>query len=170
MRSTVWVAGFSRKRAANGTERSTHSRGIMSHLPSDPNPDSTLALLSQGYAYISKRCKHFQSDVFRTRLMFYPAVCMLGEEAARIFYEPDRFTRKRAMPPTALMLLQGLGSAQLLDGEAHRWRKRMFMSIMTPERIQELDDLTADQWRIHIEKWQGMDQVALLPEAQDILF
>jgi fatty-acid peroxygenase len=142
----------------------------MSHLPSDPNPDSTLALLSQGYTYISKRCKHFQSDVFRTRLMFYPAVCMLGEEAARIFYEPDRFTRKRAMPPTALMLLQGLGSVQVMDGEAHRWRKRMFMSIMTPERIRELDDLTADQWRIHIEKWQGMDQVALLPEAQDILF
>jgi fatty-acid peroxygenase len=95
---------------------------------------------------------------------------MLGEEAARIFYEPDRFTRKRAMPPTALMLLQGLGSVQVMDGEAHRWRKRMFMSIMTPERIRELDDLTADQWRIHIEKWQGMDQVALLPEAQDILF
>jgi len=142
----------------------------MSNLPSDPNPDSTVALLSQGYTYISRRCRHFRSDVFKTRLMFYPAVCMLGEEAARIFYEPDRFTRKRAMPPTALMLLQGLGSVQVMDGEAHRWRKRMFMSIMTPTNIRELDDLTADQWRAHIEKWQGMDEVRLLPEAQDILF
>src|SRR4051794_9269572 len=68
----------------------------MSHLPRDPNPDSTLALLSQGYTYISRRCRHFQSDVFKTRIMFYPAVCMFGEEAARLFYEPDRFTRRRA--------------------------------------------------------------------------
>src|SRR5688572_25347960 len=139
-------------------------RGAMAQIPSDPNPDSTLALLSQGYTYIPARCRRFRSDLFRTRLMLYPAICMLGEEAARIFYEPDRFTRRRAMPPTALMLLQDKGSVQLLDGEPHRWRKRMFMSLMTPASIQELVDLAAGQWRAHMGKWQRMDEVALLPE------
>jgi hypothetical protein len=30
---------------------------------------------------------------------------MVGEEAARVFYEPDRLTRKRALPLPILTLL-----------------------------------------------------------------
>jgi fatty-acid peroxygenase len=74
------------------------------------------------------------------------------------------------MPPTALMLLQDKGSVQLLDGESHRWRKRMFMSLMTPDSIRELVDLTAGQWHARMESWQRMDEVILLPEAQQVLF
>jgi fatty-acid peroxygenase len=142
----------------------------MSKIPSDPNPDSTLALLSQGYTYISTRCERYGSDLFKTRLMLSPAICMLGEEAARIFYEPDRFTRQRAMPPTALMLLQDKGSVQLLDGERHRPRKRMFMSLMTPASIQALVDRAADEWRSQFRNSQRMDEVAILPQAQEVIF
>jgi fatty-acid peroxygenase len=112
----------------------------MPPFPRDRNLDSTLALLSDGYTFIPKRCQRHRSDVFETRLMLRRVICAAGEDAARMFYEPDRFTRRGALPPTALMLLQDRGSVQLLDGDAHRWRKRMFMSLIAPEGIHRLAD------------------------------
>lgn len=40
--------------------------------------DSTLALLSEGYAFVPRRCERYGSDVFETRLMLTRAVCMMG--------------------------------------------------------------------------------------------
>ena len=85
-------------------------------LPRDSSFDSTSALLSDGYRFISKRWERHRSDIFETRLMLHKAICTMGEEATRMFYQPDR---KRAMPITGPMLLQAKGSAQVLDGAAH---------------------------------------------------
>jgi cytochrome P450 len=104
----------------------------MASIPRDRQLDSTLALLSEGYTFISKRCRLYGSDIFETRLMLRKAICMMGEEAASEFYHADRFTRVGAMPKTALRLLQDTGGVALLDGQAHQWRKQMFMSLMTP--------------------------------------
>jgi fatty-acid peroxygenase len=38
--------------------------------------------------------------------MLRRAVCVPGEEAARMFCHPEGFTQKGAMPPKALMQLQ----------------------------------------------------------------
>ena len=141
----------------------------MSQIPHDKNLDSTLALMSEGYMFISRRCQRYRSDLFETRLMLRKAVCMMGEEAARIFYHPGRFTRKGALPITTRKLLQDEGSVQLMDGEAHRRRKRMFMSLMTPERIKQLADITADEWDASIEKWKEAGGVLLHREVQEIL-
>lgn len=141
----------------------------MTTIPRDTTPDSTLSLLREGYAFISNRCRRLQSDVFETRLMLSRVVCALGEDAAGMFYHPGRFTRKRALPPTALMLLQDVGSAQVLDGEAHRHRKRMFMSLMTPERIGELVSNFDEAWQGRIAAWAAMDQVVLHHEAEQLL-
>ncbi|MCC4300087.1 cytochrome P450 [Aurantimonas coralicida] len=141
----------------------------MPQIPRDPNPDSTLALLSDGYQFISKRCRRYRSDLFETRLMLRRAVCMTGEEAARAFYHGERFTRRGAMPQTTLRLLQDKGSVQLLDGEAHRHRKQMFMSLMSPAAIQALADEVENQWYARIGRWEGMNEVVLLPEVEEIL-
>jgi len=42
--------------------------------------------------------------------MLRKVICTMGEEAATMFYPADRFTRKRALPPTTLRLLQDKGS------------------------------------------------------------
>ncbi len=131
--------------------------------------DSTLALLSEGYAFIPRRCERYRSDVFETRLMLTKAVCMTGEEAAEMFYEPGRFTRKGALPQTTLRLLQDRGSAQVMDGEAHRHRKGMFMSLMTPDGIRRLSDEMADHWHARVGKWKGMGEVVLFHEVEEIL-
>ena len=131
--------------------------------------DSTLALLNEGYAFIPRRCQRYRSDIFETRLMLTKAICMTGEEAAEVFYEPGRFTRKGALPQTTLRLLQDRGSVQVMDGEAHRWRKRMFMSLMTPEGVKQLVDAMTDEWRARIGKWEGMGEVVLFHEVEEIL-
>ena len=92
----------------------------MASIPRDHQLDSTLALLSDGYTFISKRCRLYGSDIFETRLMLRKAICMMGEEAASVFYHANRFTRVGAMPKPALRLLQDTGSVALLDGQAHQ--------------------------------------------------
>ncbi|WP_230530893.1 cytochrome P450 [Microvirga roseola] len=141
----------------------------MSRIPRDKSWDSTRALLSEGYAFIPERCRRYQSDLFETRLMLTKAVCMSGPEAAREFYEPGRFTRRQALPKTALWLLQDQGSVQTLDGEAHDHRKQMFMSLMSPRAIRQLADLMARHWQARIPKWGGMSEVVLHSEVQEIL-
>src|SRR5215475_9242894 len=54
--------------------------GLMSQIPRDNSLDSTPALLSDGYRFISKRCRRHQSDVFETRLMLRKTVCVTGEQ------------------------------------------------------------------------------------------
>jgi fatty-acid peroxygenase len=138
-------------------------------IPRDRAFDSTLALLADGYTFISKRCRALRSDVFQTRLMFRKAVCVLGAEAAAMFYHPGRFTRRGAMPPTALMLLQDRGSVQQLDGDDHRGRKALFMAMTTPDGIRPLVDAAAAEWRERIGRWQRAQHVVLHDEVQGIL-
>jgi fatty-acid peroxygenase len=131
--------------------------------------DSSVALLREGYAFGAHRFARFSSDAFETRLMFRRAVVAFGEEAARLVYEPDRMTRRRALPPTTLTLLLDLGSVDLLDGEAHRHRKRMFMSMMTPAALDEIGDLVEREWRDRIPEWARAGEVVLLDAVRDVL-
>ncbi|MBX9700769.1 MAG: cytochrome P450, partial [Acetobacteraceae bacterium] len=109
-------------------------------FPSDRSPDASLALLREGYAFIPNRCRALCTDAFRTRLMLTPVLCMQGEEAARIFYHPGRFTRRGAMPASALRLVQDRGSVMTLDGRAHAWRKRLFLEVLTAASVDHLAD------------------------------
>lgn len=141
----------------------------MAETPRDRSLDSTLALLSEGYRFISNRCERYRSDIFETRLMLTKAVCMRGEEAARIFYDGDRLTRQGAMPVPVLKLLQDRGSVQQMDGQAHRHRKRMFMSLMTQASVQQIGDLFESQWRTSLGAWKDGGEVVLHEAAQEIL-
>jgi fatty-acid peroxygenase len=116
-------------------------------VPADGGFDHTLALLSEGYRFLPDRFEHFGCDVFTTRLMLRRALCVRGEDAARMFYQPGRFTRRHALPPTTMALLQDYGSVMALDGEAHRKRKAMFMSLLGPLERQRLVGLALAQWR-----------------------
>ena len=80
-------------------------------IPKDHSLGSSFRLLhSEGYEFVSKRCRRFGTDIFSTRILLRKAVCMQGAEAAEQFYSPGRFTRRGAMPQFALRLLQDYGS------------------------------------------------------------
>jgi fatty-acid peroxygenase len=57
----------------------------MAPIPRDKSLDSALALLSDGYTLISKRCQRYQFEIFKIRLMLRKVVCVTGEEATKRF-------------------------------------------------------------------------------------
>ncbi|HEX2527986.1 MAG TPA: cytochrome P450 [Geminicoccus sp.] len=140
----------------------------MSELPRDRAFDSSLAFLREGYTFISSRCDRLQTDMFQTRLMLRPVVCMRGREAAGMFYGGGRFTRVGAIPMSVVLLLQDLGSVQTLEGEAHLGRKLMFMSVMEPDALRRLVELYRAEWNGAVPRWQGR-RVVLHDELIEIL-
>src|SRR5688572_5911794 len=125
-------------------------------IPRDPGLDHTLALAREGYEFIGNRCARLGTDIFETRLLLRRAVCMRGTAAAEIFYTGDRFTRVGAVPPTVLKLLQDYGSVQLMDGGAHRRRKRMFLAIGSRQEAARLAACFASEWSRSLDRWEAL--------------
>lgn len=140
----------------------------MPELPHDRLPDSTLAFLREGYAFIANRCRRYRSDVFQTRLLLQPVICMRGAAAAEMFYS-DRFERRGATPAVARRTLFGEGGVQSLDDAAHHHRKQMLLSLMTPSAIDDLADRLATRWRAAIGDWSTREEIVLYDEVARLL-
>lgn len=138
-------------------------------VPATRSVDSTLAFLREGYPFIQRRCAELNSDVFTTRLMGRRVVCTSGPEAARMFWQPGRFTRRGAIPPTTLKLLQDRGSAETLDGEDHRHRKAMMMSLQTPADRARMVTIALEEWRARVSLWPAQRHVTLFDETESVL-
>ena len=66
----------------------------MKTFPKEEGIDHTLAVMREGYQYISNRRDSFQSTVFETRLLGERVIYLSGEEAASIFYDNEKFVRQ----------------------------------------------------------------------------
>lgn len=141
----------------------------MTGIPKENCADASLALLREGYTFISSRCAQFGTDVFQTRLMGRTAFCLTGAEAAEIFYEPDRMTRRGALPKSTLRLLQDDGSVATLDGPCHRRRKAMFLELISRKRAEEIAALAADELRKTAQIWALKRSVRLHDEFRKLL-
>ena len=141
----------------------------MHEIPRDGVLDSTLSFAKDGYLFISRRCARFGTDLFRSRLMLQRTICMRGEEAARLFYDSERFERTGVAPSRLQETLFGRGGVQGLDGTSHRCRKGMFLALMSAERIAALVELSVTQWHRYASNWEGRDQVVLFDEACESL-
>lgn len=130
-------------------------------LPRQPGIDDTRAFFREGYAYVGNRCRTLETDAFRTRIMLRNVVCMMGEDAARQFYDGVHFTRKGAMPSVTLRLLQDQGSVQSLDGDAHRSRKALFLDLLRGGAVREIGDLFAFGWRAALPEWRKQKRIVL---------
>jgi fatty-acid peroxygenase len=141
----------------------------MSKIPRAGSLDSTVALVRDPYHFIRKRADQLGSEVFVTRFMLQKTICLTGTEAARLFNDGSHMTRQGAAPIRVQETLLGQGGVQMLDGEAHRHRKEMFLSLMSPERVADLVRLTTDQLVWYALKWSAIERVTLYPELQEIL-
>ncbi|MFS0726307.1 cytochrome P450 [Paenibacillus sp. 1P07SE] len=138
-------------------------------MPREQGIDHSLSLMREGYLYILNRRHSFNSDVFETRVLGKKVICMGGKEAAEVFYDTEKFKRKDAAPNRVVQTLFGKNGVQALDGEAHKHRKEMFMSIMSRDGLEKLTDITKKQWELAVEKWELMDKVILYEEVQEIM-
>jgi fatty-acid peroxygenase len=142
----------------------------MTNVPRNANLDATRKLASDGYFFAHNQRRELQSDIFETRLMMRKVTCIVGEEAARIFYDTDKFERRGVTPSRVQKTLFGEGGVQGMDGEAHRWRKLMFMSLMTPERLNQLAEQFSNYWDDAVVTWGSMmDEVRFFAEVEKII-
>jgi fatty-acid peroxygenase len=138
-------------------------------IPSLAIPDCTLPLLLEGYEFISRRCRRFHSDLFRGRVLGEPVLFMSGPDAARTLYDAELFRRADAAPRLVQKTLFGTGGVQMLDEEAHRQRKAMFLSLMSKASIQRFLMLAQAEWDGAIAAWQDQPQIVLLDQAGVLL-
>lgn len=139
-------------------------------MPHEDGLDHTLTLLREGYMYILNRRRSMNSDVFETRLLGgRKAICMGGMEAAEIFYDTEKFRREGSAPNRLQQTLFGENAIQTKDGEAHRNRKEMFMSLMGPDNLNRLKEIVKEQWEIAAAKWEQKGQIIFYQEVQELL-
>jgi fatty-acid peroxygenase len=142
----------------------------MTKIPRLRSFDSTLALRREGYDFISRRCAELRTNIFATRLLLHPVICLRGAEAAEMFYAPGRFIRRGAMPQITLRLLQDRGSVQLLEGPTHRHRKELFLSFLfAPDQISRLCAIFRSEWLTAVLDWERRDEIVLLDEMNLLL-
>jgi fatty-acid peroxygenase len=135
-------------------------------LPSD----STLSFMRDPYRYISKRCQNENVDIFQDRMLLEKSYFMMGEEAAQLFYDNEKFVRAGAAPEPIRATLFGKGGVQGLDGEMHKRRKQLFMSFMSKESVERIARLTDEWFSLYVQKWaKRSDRIILYDEVQEIL-
>ncbi|KAB7732535.1 cytochrome P450 [Rudanella paleaurantiibacter] len=142
----------------------------MATIPREKSFDSSIALLRDGFRFIQKRCQHHHSDVFSTRFVFQPTICLTGEDGARLFYDTSRFIRKGAVPEPIQHTLLGEQSVMTLDDELHRQRKQLFMAILAPDNFRVLLKHMADGWQTATKRWARTNEpVILMEQTQQLL-
>lgn len=138
-------------------------------IPKEKTLDSTVSLLNEGYLFIGNRVKKFNSDIFMTRLLGQKVICMTGEPAVILFYNPEFFKRKDAAPKRIQKTLFGENAIQTMDDEVHIHRKQLFLSLMTPLHQKQLSELVTKNWEESIIKWKEKEKIILFEEAKRIL-
>ncbi|NRQ38117.1 cytochrome P450 [Nonomuraea sp. NN258] len=131
--------------------------------------DHTLGLLLDPYGFVQERARELGTDIFETRLLLRKTTCMTGADAAAVFYDQSLFERHQAAPRRLMVTLFGQKGVQSLDGERHRARKALFMSIMTPLGRRRLSEMAEARWRERIPLWAGLPRVVLYEEVSQLL-
>ncbi|MEO4054890.1 cytochrome P450 [Solibacillus sp. CAU 1738] len=138
-------------------------------MPREEGIDHSISLLKEGYKFIVNRQRKLHANVFETRILGKKAICMIGEEAAKLFYDTDKFQRNGAAPNRVVQTLFGENSVQTLDGAAHRHRKEMLMSVMTKEEVARIVDIVKLKWEQAIDQWSQKDQIVFYNEMKELL-
>lgn len=137
--------------------------------PRERLPDTTILFALSPYSYIARACRRHKSDVFRTRIMLKPTVCMSGPEAARLFYDPTRFKRDGAAPTRLQKTLFGQGGVQGLDGPRHAARKAMFLQLCDPAQASRLAEIFLRTWSEQVGQWADQRQITLSDQIHPVL-
>ncbi|WLV24959.1 cytochrome P450 [Aciduricibacillus chroicocephali] len=138
-------------------------------MPEEEGIDHTAGVIREGYMYIPNRIRSYQTPVFKTKILGADAICMSGQQATELFYDTEKFERSSAAPQRVLKTLFGKDGVQTLDGDEHRNRKEMFMSLMTKERLEKLRQLTTLRFEEKLNDWSYKKEIVLYEEMKKML-
>lgn len=137
--------------------------------PVAPWNDSTLGLLTHGYAWLPNRMRDSDDDTVRTRLLGRPTTALRGPDAVAFFYDEEHVVRAAALPDPVLDTLFGHGAVHTLDGDAHRVRKAVFNALLKDDTgVAALRGHVAGRWRRAM-AGRRLERVVLFDEAAEVL-
>lgn len=94
---------------------------------------------------------------------------MGGRKAAELFYDERKCNRHGVAPMRIQKTLFGEHTIQSLDGAQHCHRKKMFMSLLSPERQKKLIEIISGEWEITIDRWSQERKIVLYEEMKELL-
>ncbi|SDE97137.1 fatty-acid peroxygenase [Mucilaginibacter pineti] len=136
----------------------------MTEIPKKNLLTGAYRLYKEGYQFIGHTCEELRTDIFQIRLFGQTAICLRGEEAAKMFYDVNKMQRKGAVPSTVQQTLTGKDAIHTTDGQVHALRKSMFLSLMTDENISRLSGLFNQALHRRFAHWQLEPSIRLFDE------
>src|SRR4051812_12916350 len=131
-----------------------------------PGLDNGLQLAAKGYGFLPDRRRAQARRTVLTRLMGMRAIALEGPDAARWFYDEDHVRRSGAIPEPVVGTLFGKGAVHSLDGEAHRVRKGLFVTVlMDADGIGSLVERVTSAWHDAVKGWARRRQIVLFDGA-----
>jgi fatty-acid peroxygenase len=131
--------------------------------------DSSVSALIEGYNWLPGLRDRSPSGVAHTRVLGQRAVGLCGPDAARFFYDEDHIRRHTAVPWPVQNTLFGRRAVHTLDGDAHRCRKNIFLTVLTPDTAEELAKEVGAVWDETVTTWPAGERVVLFDEASRVI-
>jgi fatty-acid peroxygenase len=131
--------------------------------------DQAPAILIKGYAWLPDLRRHSHGRPVTMRVMGQPAVAIEGPDAARFFYGEGYLERHSAVPRPVVSTLFGNGAVHTLDGEAHRARKALFVSLLMGDGVPSLATMAGEAFDAAADTWRGGPAVSLFDETAKAL-
>jgi fatty-acid peroxygenase len=135
-----------------------------------PRPENSHLLLARGYGWLPDARRARGSRTVAARLGGLPVLGVEGPDAARFLYDEDHVRRSHAIPEPVQGTLFGKGAVHTLDGEAHRTRKALFVSLlMDDDRVAALVDAATAAWDAAVPGWARRGEIVLFDEAAEVV-
>jgi fatty-acid peroxygenase len=132
--------------------------------------DTAFGLFFQGYPSLLKKFRSQQRDVLETNLLpFFKAIAMRGEDAARLFYDDRKFTRRGILQKTQYNNFVATGSPQSEPVITEHKTHTAPAQVMSGESINRLEQIFVEQWQECIDQWQTRSSIVLFNEAEKLL-
>jgi fatty-acid peroxygenase len=132
-----------------------------------PLVDESLSVLLEGYGWLPNRRRRNGGAPVQARLLGQRATGLHGPQDARFFYDEQHVRRHGAIPSPVLSTLFGHGAVHTLDGPAHRRRKQLFLSVVTPDSVASLGKQVDAAWEQ--KNWTPGEPIVLFDEASRII-
>lgn len=134
-----------------------------------PVTTGVTGLVAHGYGWLPNLRRRSGAQAVRFRLAGQRVLALSGPDAVRFFYDDNHIRRAGALPEPVQSTLFGRGAVHTLDGELHRHRKAMFMSLMTGEGVDRLVGHATTAWDEVFDPGRRGSAVVLFDEAARIL-